>query len=108
MHRSRHERDPARQGVAREQVRKSLADKTLRIPGSVFIVTVTGGYPEDVEHIVPDFDPDVFLVPDPSTLREAPGFKTPTAYVICDAYKADGKAVDIAPRQILKKVLALV
>ena len=26
---------------------KSVTDRTLRIPGSVFIVTVTGGYPED-------------------------------------------------------------
>lgn len=86
---------------------KSVADGTLRIPGSVFIVTVTGGYPDDIEHIVPDFDPDLNLVPDPATIREAPGFKTPTAYVIADAYHASGKAVEIAPRQILKKVLAL-
>ena len=86
---------------------KSYADRTLRIPGSVFIVTVTGGYPEDIEHIVPDFDPDMILIPDPSTIREAPGYKTPTAYVIADAYHASGKPVEIAPRQILKKVLAL-
>jgi len=86
---------------------KSLGDRTLRIPGSVFVVTVTGGYPEGVEHIVPDFDPDLFLVPDASTIREAPGFRTPTAFVIADAYHANGKPVDIAPRHILKKVLAL-
>jgi glutamine synthetase len=86
---------------------KSMSDKTLRIPGSVYIVTVTGGYPEDVEHIVPDFDPDLILAPDIATIREAPGYKTPTAYVICDSYHGNGKPVDIAPRQILKKVLSL-
>jgi len=86
---------------------KSLSNKSLRIPGSVFIVTVTGGYPEDIEHIVPDFDPDLILVPDPATIREAPGFKNPTAYVIADAYHGSGKPVEIAPRQILKNVPAL-
>ena len=86
---------------------KSVEDRTLRIPGSVFIVTVTGGYPEDIQHIVPDFDPDLILVPDATTIREAPGYKTPTAYVIADAFDGAGKAVEIAPRQILKKVLAL-
>lgn len=86
---------------------KSADERTLRIPGSVFIVTVTGGYPQDIEHIVPDFDPDLLLVPDPATIREAPGFKTPTAYVIADALHANGKAVEIAPRQVLKKVLSL-
>ncbi len=86
---------------------KSITDRTLRIPGSVFTVTVTGDYPEGIDSIVPTFDPDVMLVPDAATLREAPGFKTPTAYVIADAFDAAGKPVEIAPRHILKKVLDL-
>lgn len=86
---------------------KSITDRTLRIPGSVFTVTVTGDYPEDIDSIVPTYDPDVVLVPDANTLREAPGFKTPTAYVIADAFDAAGKPVAIAPRHILKKVLDL-
>nr|WP_294848998.1 glutamine synthetase family protein [uncultured Sphingomonas sp.] len=86
---------------------KSFADRTLRIPSSVFIVTVMGEYPDDVNDIVPDFDPDYMLIPDASTIREAPGFRNPTAYVIADAVKADGKPVTIAPREVLKKVLAL-
>jgi len=86
---------------------KSLTDKTLRIPGSVFITTVTGEYPDDVNHIVPDMDPDMILIPDPTTIRIAPGFKNPTAYVIADAYGANGKPIEVAPRHILKKVLAL-
>src|SRR3546814_16123176 len=47
------------------------------------------------------------LSPDPSTIREAPGFQTPTAYVIADAYTRKGDPVEIAPRMILKRVLAL-
>ncbi|MEO5706380.1 MAG: glutamine synthetase family protein [Alteraurantiacibacter sp.] len=86
---------------------KSIADRTLRIPGSVFTVTVTGDYPEDVGHVVPATDPDVVLVPDAATLREAPGFSTPTAYVIADAFTSTGLPVAIAPRHILKKVLDL-
>ncbi len=86
---------------------KSINDGTLRIPGSVFTVTVTGDYPEGIDSIVPAFDPDVVLVPDASTIREAPGYKTPTAYVIADAFDSAGKPVEIAPRHILKKVLGL-
>ena len=47
---------------------KSMSDRTLRIPGSVFTVTVTGDYPEGIDGIVPTFDPDVMLVPDAAKL----------------------------------------
>ncbi len=84
-----------------------VKDGTLRIPGSIFTVTINGEYPEDVNHVVPDYDPDQTLVPDADTIREAPGFATPTAYVICDAFTSGGEPVDIAPRMILKRVLKL-
>jgi glutamine synthetase len=86
---------------------KSLTDQSLRIPGSVYMITVTGEYPEELDDIVPGYDPDLILIPDPSTIREAPGFKTPTAYVIADSVDTDGRPVEIAPREILKKVIAL-
>lgn len=85
----------------------SITNRTLRIPGSVFTVTVTGAYPEDIGHVVPATDPDMVMAPDAATLREAPGFATPTAYVIADAFHADGQPVAIAPRHVLKKVLDL-
>ncbi|HZF45724.1 MAG TPA: glutamine synthetase, partial [Sphingomonadaceae bacterium] len=47
---------------------KSLTDKNLRIPGSVFMVTVTGDYPEDMDGIMPGYDPDLILVPDAATI----------------------------------------
>jgi glutamine synthetase len=84
----------------------SVRDKSLRIPGSIFICTIDGHYPEDIEDIW-DKDPDKILLADPDTICVAPGFKSPTAFVIADAFNRDGSAVDIAPRAILKKVLGL-
>ena len=84
-----------------------VKDGTLRIPGSVFSVTINGEYPDGIGHIVPVFDPDQIMVPDADTICEAPGFKTPTAYVIADAFDRHGVPVGVAPRMILKKVLKL-
>ncbi|GGJ43168.1 glutamine synthetase [Sphingopyxis bauzanensis] len=84
----------------------SVKDKSLRIPGSVFICTIDGHYPEDIDDIW-DKDPDKILIADPDTICVAPGFKSPTAFVIADVLNRDGSEVDIAPRTILKKVLAL-
>ena len=68
----------------------SVKENTLRIPGSIFSVTINGEYPEGIGHIIPEYDPDQMMVPDPETIREAPGFATPTAYVIADAFTKDG------------------
>lgn len=84
---------------------RMVEDRSLRIPSSIFVVTVTGDYPEGSALSV--VDADVVLVPDPTTIRVAPGYKTPTAYVITDAFHADGEPVAIAPRQILKKIVGL-
>ncbi len=83
-----------------------VKDRSLRIPSSIFMVTVTGEYPED-NHIAPLTDPDMTLIPDLSTIRVAPGYRTATAYVITDAYTHDGSEIAIAPRQVLKSVLNL-
>ena len=83
---------------------RMVEDRSLRIPSSIFVVTVTGDYPEDAS--LSAVDADVVLVPDATTIRVAPGYKTPTAYVITDAFHADGKPVAIAPRQVLKEVIA--
>lgn len=83
---------------------RMVEDRSLRIPSSIFSVTVTGDYPEDAA--VSATDADVVLVPDASTIRIAPGYTTPTAYVITDAYYANGEPLGIAPRHILKQVIA--
>jgi glutamine synthetase len=84
----------------------SMREKSLRIPGSIFICTIDGHYPDDISDIW-DKDPDKTLIPDPETLCLAPGFKSPTAFVIADVYNSDGTVVDLSPRALLKKVLSL-
>ena len=85
-----------------------VSRRTLRIASSILTVTMTGDYPtlpngedEAVQ------DPDCVLQPDPTSIRVAPGYSTPTAFVMTDALKNDGTPIDIAPRQVLRRVLAL-
>jgi glutamine synthetase len=78
----------------------------LRMPSSIFDVTVTGDYAdEDVEGSFAD--PDVTLRPDFASLCVAPGFKTPTAFVFADAICRDGTPHAIAPRHVLRGMLDL-
>lgn len=78
---------------------------SLRLPSSVFSVTITGEYADtDVD----DFlfrDPDVTLKPDLRSICVAPGFRTPTAFVVADAVHRDGTPFEIAPRHVLQRVL---
>ncbi len=89
---------------------KSAYNGSLRMPSSVFSVTVTGEY-ADIESNDEDSemfsDPDVSLHPDPASLCVAPGFKTPTAFVFADTYSKDGDPTEIAPRYVLRRVLDL-
>ena len=85
---------------------KSVRDRTLRIASSVFVLTVTGEYPDD-DVVAPLTDPDVMLIPDPATARMATGYKTPTAFVIMDPLTQDGEEVRLAPRTVLARVLDL-
>ncbi len=82
-------------------------NQALRIPSSIYLVTVTGEYPEDAGDAVAIADPDVVLHPDFSTLCVAPGYKTPTAFVIADACRSDGSPYEISPRHVLKRVMEL-
>ena len=79
----------------------------LRMPSSVFSVTVTGEY-ADAEGDEEAFrDADMVLKPDPSTLCIAPGFKTPTAFVFADAMHSNGQPWASSPRHVLKRVIEL-
>lgn len=82
-----------------------LTDRGLRLPESVFIQTVTGEYPE--EDLIDEVDGDIYLRPDPQTLRVVPWYEEPTAQVINDCVRRDGSPVDISPRHVLKRVLEL-
>ncbi len=86
---------------------QSERDRSLRLPSSVFDVTVTGDYADAIDDDQAFQDPDMVLRPDPKTLCIAPGFKTPTAYVFADACHRDGSPWASSPRQVLKSVIAL-
>jgi glutamine synthetase len=82
-------------------------NQALRIPSSVFLITVTGEYPDDDADPLAVSDPDVVLHPDLATICVAPGYRTPTAFVIADAGMSDGSPYPISPRYVLKRVLDL-
>jgi glutamine synthetase len=86
---------------------QSDLDGSLRLPSSVFAVTVTGEYADAAGDDEAYQDPDMRLIPDVQTLCVAPGFKTPTAYVFADAMHSDGSPWASSPRHVLKAVLAL-
>ena len=86
---------------------QSERDGSLRIPSSVYTLTVTGEYADDEEDAEAISDPDVVLRPEFETLCVAPGYKTPTAFVFADAFHTDGRPFDVAPRYVLKRVLDL-
>ena len=99
-------------GIARGKIipaEKFISGKRaagLRIPESVFIQTVTGGYPDD-DGVTNDAQVDVYLVPDEKTIRMVPWYPDPTAQVICDAYFLDDSPVTFSARYVLKRVLEL-
>lgn len=86
---------------------QSERDGSLRIPSSIYLLTVTGDYADDADEALATQDPDVVLRPDIDTICVAPGYKTPTAFVFADAYHTDGAPYDIAPRYVLKRVVKL-
>lgn len=85
---------------------KYIREQGLRLPESIFFQTVTGDWPDD-DSMVDPTEQDMHLEPDPETIRFVPWTKEPTAQVIHDCYNHDHQLVDIAPRSVLKRVLAL-
>src|SRR5262245_21068004 len=86
---------------------QSERDGSLRIPSSIYLLTVTGEYADDADKALATADPDVVLRPDIDTICVAPGYKTPTAFVFADTYHANQEPYDIAPRYVLKRVVEL-
>jgi len=86
---------------------QSQRDGTLRLPSSVFAVTVTGEYADIEGDDEALSDPDMVLRPDVATARIAPGMKTPTAFVFADAHHPDGRPWASSPRHVLGSVLDL-
>ncbi len=101
---------PDQAGVARGKMmpsKKFTSNTSLALPSAVFMATISGGYPEDGNGFVyPEDDGDLKLVPDLSTLTVVPWEEDPTAAAICDLVHQDGRSVEFAPRNVLKRVLA--
>ncbi|WP_240098785.1 glutamine synthetase family protein [Thermomonas flagellata] len=82
-------------------------DYGTRLPEGIFVTTVTGDYPDEYYELVQPTDSDMYLRPDPGTVRVVPWATDPTAQVIHDCFKSDGRPHELAPRNVLRRVLAL-
>jgi glutamine synthetase len=82
----------------------AMRDNTLRLPEDVFGQLVTGEYADS--EVLQETGADISLVPDNNCYWLVPWYKEPTAQIIHDAVYDDGKVVDLAPRQVLKNVIA--
>jgi glutamine synthetase len=102
---------PDMAGVARGKMMPSakfVDAPRMSLPGSIFLQTITGDYPSDDEAFPYDAaDGDIHLEPDFSTLSVVPWASDPTAQVIHDAFQQDGRPVEIAPRQLLRRIVDL-
>jgi len=102
---------PDQGGVARGKimpVSKFLKSPVMNLPLSIFYQCITGEYPA-YEGLVDsvEADTDMFMQPDWSTLSAVPWAMDPTAQVIHDAVTRDGRPVEQAPRQVLRRIREL-
>ena len=91
---------------------KGLKEDSHRLPQSVFMQTISGGYATDDNEELPidvynPTDIDVILRPDFKTIRSVPWYTDPTAQVICDAVNLNGTNVITSSRNVLKKIIKL-
>jgi glutamine synthetase len=102
---------PDQAGVARGKLmptEKFFGGNPMTLPASIFLQTITGEYPdEEVAFIEGLTDSDLVFRADFSTLAVVPWASDPTAQLIHDAYHKDGTLFDIAPRNVLKRVIKL-
>ena len=100
---------PDMSGIARGKIVPRdlfLAGGAMRLPKSVLLNTVNGQQPDNGP-FVGDTDPDMVCQPDASTVRIVPWAEEPVAVVIHDCEEWDGRPVQLSPRAVLRRVLAL-
>ena len=88
---------------------QGIRDDTHRLPQSIFIQTISGGFAtEDDEELPHDVynptDIDVKLKPDFNTIRIIPWYNDPTAQVICDAVSLNNNSITTSSRYVLKSI----
>ena len=102
---------PDQAGVARGKLmptEKFFGGNPMTLPASMFTQTITGEYPEEEEAFIEGLtDSDLIFRPDFSTLAIVPWASDPTAQVLHDAFHKDGQPFEIAPRQVLRRVVQL-
>lgn len=82
---------------------EGLSSGELRVPESIFGLTINGDYA--YSDALLETERDVILRPDLATLCTTPWQPEPTAAVICDTVYADDSLVGFSPRTVLKRVL---
>ena len=80
-------------------------DFGTRLPEGIFATTVTGEYIDEYDQIVSPSDSDMYLRPDPNTVRTVPWASDPTVQIIHDCFTKEGKPHDLAPRNVLRRVI---
>ncbi len=75
------------------------------LPNSIFLQTITGEWADNPTGAFTE--PDMILVPDFSTATAAPWTADVTLQIIHDAEDQQGKPVPTAPRNVLKRIVAL-
>ncbi len=102
---------PDQAGVARGKLmptEKFAMSPSITMPTSIFSQTITGDYPPEDDSFTHDpTDGDLIFDPDYATLAIVPWASDPAAQLIHDARYKDGRPVDHAPRQVLKRVIDL-
>ncbi len=81
-------------------------DYGTRLPEGIFATTVTGEFPDDYYDLTSPSDSDMMLRPDPDTVRMVPWAADATAQIIHDCYTKTGEPHELAPRNVLRRVLA--
>ena len=100
---------PDMTGIARGKILPKdlfLAAGEMRIPKSVLLNTVNGQQPDNGPY-VGETDPDMVCLPDAATVRIVPWAAEPVAVVIHDCHEFDGTPVELSPRSVLRRVMAL-
>ena len=100
---------PDMTGIARGKILPKdlfLASGEMRIPKSVLLNTVNGQQPANGPY-VGETDPDMVCMPDVDTVRLVPWAAEPVAVVIHDCHEFDGSPVELSPRSVLRRVVAL-
>jgi glutamine synthetase len=99
-------------GIARGKIApvdKFVSERGMRLPESVLLQTVTGDYiKEEIYYqLLDDAEVDFNCVPDENAVFMLPWTAEATAQVIHDCYDRMGNPIELSPRNVLKKVLAL-